>query len=328
MKPIIDNPFNIKSISIMSIMDLTGVSLRKAGSVYQARCPLHNDKDTPSLTVYPATNSWCCFGAGCGGRVGKRNGGDVIEWVMQRKEFSYREALDWLKSQFSTLPPVKIEKPTPKTQRIVPPDLVVYWHNLLDKCDKREWFHGRGFTSDTIDCQMFGYDGKRVVIPVWENEPGNSKCLGVRLRLINGSRGSKYKGLKNYNRPTIWGKWHCEGSNLVLGFAGELDACRAVQDKLPGFSLVNGVNAWMDFPEDWPDIWFPDASFMLGCFDKKEESDAGRFAHSWSDSKGFLTGRVFHYPPSFNGKDYCDWRDTGHSAQEFMDLVIGQLRIQ
>ncbi|MBE3042658.1 hypothetical protein IMZ48_08790, partial [Candidatus Bathyarchaeota archaeon] len=59
----------------------TGVQLRRDGHIYSGLCPLHKDKDTQSLKVYPDNNSWCCFGVGCGGKVGKPNGGRAIDWI-------------------------------------------------------------------------------------------------------------------------------------------------------------------------------------------------------------------------------------------------------
>ena len=112
---------------------------------------------------------------------------------------------------------------------------------------------------------------------------------------------------------------------IVLGFAGELDAAKAVQDSLPATSTVNGVSAFKSFPDNWANDWFPDAQYLFTFVDKKEEREGAQWARSWSDQKGFMTGRAFHYPPSFDGKDYCDWRDSGRTAEQFWDLVIRQL---
>lgn len=46
--------------------------LRKSGSRYSGKCPIHNDKN-PSLIVYPDRQSFHCFGCG--------KGGDVISFV-------------------------------------------------------------------------------------------------------------------------------------------------------------------------------------------------------------------------------------------------------
>lgn len=42
--------------------------LRKSGSRFMGKCPLHEDKH-PSLTVYPENQSWHCYQCGKGGDV-------------------------------------------------------------------------------------------------------------------------------------------------------------------------------------------------------------------------------------------------------------------
>ena len=60
------------------------VTLKKAGSNYQAPCPFHSER-TPSFIVFPATKSFYCFGCGAGG--------DVISFVMRAENLEYVEAL-------------------------------------------------------------------------------------------------------------------------------------------------------------------------------------------------------------------------------------------
>ncbi len=60
------------------------VTLKRAGSNYQAPCPFHSER-TPSFTVFPATKSFYCFGCGAGG--------DVITFIMRAENVDYVDAL-------------------------------------------------------------------------------------------------------------------------------------------------------------------------------------------------------------------------------------------
>jgi DNA primase len=63
------------------------VTLKRAGSNCNGRCPFHSEK-TPSFTVFPATRSFYCFGCGAGG--------DVITFTMRIENLDYIEAVKLL----------------------------------------------------------------------------------------------------------------------------------------------------------------------------------------------------------------------------------------
>ena len=63
------------------------VNLRRAGSNLKGLCPFHSEK-TPSFTVYPAENSFYCFGCGVGG--------DAITFVRKRENLDYPDAIEFL----------------------------------------------------------------------------------------------------------------------------------------------------------------------------------------------------------------------------------------
>jgi len=50
-------------------------------------CPFHDDK-TPSLQIYPQTNTYCCFSSNC-----KAGTGDVIEFIRLMEKSTKREAI-------------------------------------------------------------------------------------------------------------------------------------------------------------------------------------------------------------------------------------------
>ena len=61
------------------------VTLKRAGSNLNGRCPFHSEK-TPSFTVFPATKSFYCFGCGAGG--------DVVSFIMREENLDYVGALE------------------------------------------------------------------------------------------------------------------------------------------------------------------------------------------------------------------------------------------
>lgn len=71
------------------ITDIIGsyVTLSRAGSNMKGLCPFHSEK-TPSFTVYPASNSFYCFGCGAGG--------SVFTFVMKAENLDYTGAVEFL----------------------------------------------------------------------------------------------------------------------------------------------------------------------------------------------------------------------------------------
>lgn len=60
------------------------IPLKRAGSNLKGLCPFHNEK-SPSFTVYPASNSFYCFGCGVGG--------DAISFIMKMENTDYPDAV-------------------------------------------------------------------------------------------------------------------------------------------------------------------------------------------------------------------------------------------
>jgi len=59
--------------------------LTQFGNRSKALCPLHKEK-TPSFTVYHNNNSFYCYGCG--------KGGDVITFIQELNECSFKQALN------------------------------------------------------------------------------------------------------------------------------------------------------------------------------------------------------------------------------------------
>jgi DNA primase/predicted transcriptional regulator len=73
-----------QALSIEAVLQHYGL---KADRNHRLHCPFHNDK-TPSLQIYPTTNTYCCFSTNC-----KAGTGDVIQFIQLKESCSKRQAL-------------------------------------------------------------------------------------------------------------------------------------------------------------------------------------------------------------------------------------------
>lgn len=71
------------SSDIVELIRAYRVDLKKVGDHYRGLCPLHPDTK-PSLTVYPETDSWFCYGC--------HRGGDNIQFVREIEGCNFPEA--------------------------------------------------------------------------------------------------------------------------------------------------------------------------------------------------------------------------------------------
>jgi len=308
---------DVSGIDILSLAQYTGVSIKKSGRLYAAICPFHNEK-TPSLRLYPTTNSFYCFGCGLGG-----NG---FVWVKNKFQYSDVQTFDWLEVYSPEL------KETIELARDMPPvniplislEMVDYWYQNLMYTGQDNWFRLRGFTDETIKRERFGWDGERFVIPVWEGKPGQSKILTIRRRKIDKGKGPKYLTPRDTLINFVWGRWYVSNSSILIMFAGELDAALAVQDNLPANSLVGGQGSFRNFPRGWPSLWYPQIKYLLVVFDHKESAYGGLLAQSWADSKGSLSADVIHWLD--DSDDFNQYR-MSHSKDDFLDMLGCQSKL-
>lgn len=288
------------------------LELRQAGHNLQGLCPFHDDKDTWSLTVYPNTNSWYCFGCG--------RGGDIFNFLQERGK-TFQEAVEWCELKVGKLPEPRFElRFKPKKKQSHPGnDIIVYWHNLLRS--RREYFKGRLLTDETIDNYKLGWTGQRYSIPFWEGSPGQSKVLAVQSRRINGGTGSKYIWELG-TQPHLFGV-QCIRENIsdisgksTFVFFSTLDALLAQQDGLdaaavPGQTVGTGSeHCWQELSSKAVDLLgFRD---LIIVPDRGEEQKGYQLAH-------LLNCSLFEWPEG-DYTDYCEFR-LSNSARLFKKLV-------
>ena len=82
-------------LTIQTILQHYGLKLERGNLLC---CPFHPDK-TPSLQIYPRTNSYHCFGCG--------KSGDVIQFIQDYEQFTKREAILKAKALIGQTNPMK-----------------------------------------------------------------------------------------------------------------------------------------------------------------------------------------------------------------------------
>jgi len=71
----------------LSILEVLARYSLKPDKNHRLCCPFHKDK-TPSLQVYPETNTWTCFSSNC-----SAGSGDQIDFIMKKESITKHEAL-------------------------------------------------------------------------------------------------------------------------------------------------------------------------------------------------------------------------------------------
>ena len=77
----------IQSAKSVPLDEVFETRLRRVGKNYVGLCPFHKEH-SPSFYIYSDTNTYICFG--CQAK------GDVISYVMQIKNLTFKEAVLWL----------------------------------------------------------------------------------------------------------------------------------------------------------------------------------------------------------------------------------------
>jgi len=196
MFEIIKNNVNI----VMHIEKYT--QLRQAGSVLHGLCPIHQDKQTPSLTVYVRDSSWFCFGCNLGG--------SVIDFEMHRQSLSPNDAFQYLCEMYNI-------HPSPEEQR-------KYQKIHARRTEKKGWLDSldgsllskqniklyleqqRHLSQETIATFQLGAGevNETVVIPIFDKF---GHIVGFSQRFLDPNAPEKYKNDYEdeiYHKSEIW----------------------------------------------------------------------------------------------------------------------------
>lgn len=212
--------------------------LKKSGRIYQGICVLHPDSDTPSLTVYPDTQSYYCFGC--------KSGGSIIEFVKAHYNYDFHEALNFLAEaagidiQTEESPQAKARRNRIKSNER---SVLASQKQLVEARMARDYLNKRGFNEATINAFGIGYDSSENSIVIPFND-GYGKPVGFSRRFLDPGNGPKYKNSRNdevFNKGQLLynldkARKHIGASLLVL--EGYFDVLSAWQSGFPNSVAV------------------------------------------------------------------------------------------
>lgn len=178
----------------VNIVDFIGqyTKLQKKGTLHQGKCVLHNDKDTPSLTVYDETQSFYCFGC--------KAGGGVLDFVKDYYNYDFNEAMEFLGEKAG----IKVNSIDPALYRQKQAKIQQNQKQLDTTKEKmvstentgKSYLKGRGFSLEALEAFQLGYSesNNAIVIPIHD---GMGKVVGFSNRFLDEGVEPKYKNSRN-----------------------------------------------------------------------------------------------------------------------------------
>lgn len=193
-------------VSLIRLVEHSGIKLKKHGKDYIGHCPFHDDK-TPSFVVSPEFNLWNCLGA-CG------EGGSVIDWVMKTQGVSFRHAVELLRNDHSslvaentikqnTVPKLETPVTTDADDQAMLRQVIDYYHSTLkQESEAQAYLQKRGLDdAELINHFRLGYA---------------NRTLGLRLPQKNRKAGNQIREqLQRIGLYRDTGREHFNGSLVI-----------------------------------------------------------------------------------------------------------------
>lgn len=137
----------------------TYVTLKRRGATLVGLCPFHNEK-TPSFTVYPATQSFYCFGCGAGG--------DAITFLKKIENLDYLDAVKTLAQRAGLqMPQEGFDDSLSKRRRRILEmnrEAARFYHSVLLSSEGKvgyDYYIGRALSAATINHFGLGFAPNR-----------------------------------------------------------------------------------------------------------------------------------------------------------------------
>ncbi len=244
----------------VNLVDLVGqtITLKRSGDQYTGKCPFHDDQHD-SLSV--SEKLWNCH-AGCGG-------GDAIAWIERTQGVDFKAACEILAKMAGVRS--KAEPPNPSRSehqksdnpklKTIPREVAGQYHHDLTP-ERRQYYHQRGLTDETIDHYLLGWNGTRYTIPVFIG----GEFVNVRLRRDDTNKrdkGPKLLNMTGYGEARVFNQDVLLTAEIVVIAEGEFDAMLLQQR---GWAAVSSTAGAATFKAEWVNL-FVKCQTVYICYD-------------------------------------------------------------
>lgn len=285
-----------------------GLALKGAGPERSALCPFHNDS-VSSLSVNVETGLWVCHACGAKGdeftfyqrthgvefpaakaAVARFVGIDIQTQTVKAKRAKANRA----NVRGNIIPFEKPKEIAPK----IPESVVDTHHKALLQREKALKFlrEKKGLTIDTITKYKLGYDGKRITIPV-RDEQG----IVRNIRRYHSQEEPKMLPYKTgYGEVRFFPIDALESAEIVL-CEGEWDCMLARQMGIPAITHTGGAKTWKN---EWVSLFAGKRVWV--CYDNDEPGKTGAEKVAQALAR-VAEVRVMSLPVTGESEDFSDW---------------------
>lgn len=220
----------VDRINALAEFEEFGISFEPAGdSEVRVCCPVHDDVN-PSVNFNIEKNVWKCHAAECGAT------GDIVTYLAHHLKVERKAVLSKLAERYEL-----------GVRKVLDPELIERHHQRLiaDDCGSmRKPLYQRGVTDDIIRKARLGFDGERIIIPVYDN---GRNIINVRKYLPGAPGPKKMRNARGYSGVDLYLPEQL-GFQVVWLCGGELKALVAAsilnQERIGALAVTAGEGAW------------------------------------------------------------------------------------
>ena len=200
------------------IVDVIGsyITVKRAGSTYQALCPFHKEK-TPSFKINQRSQSFHCFGCGAGG--------DVFGFIMKHEGVDFPTAMKMLAERAGIAIRYSKENSQKRSDKEVlysiHEKLAEFYHKILleNSCARqaREYMQDRQIDAGILEAFQIGYAPNRNTMMEWARRNKFGQSQMVKAGVLVQKEGDAYDRFRGRIMFPI-----CDAMGRVIGFSGRV----------------------------------------------------------------------------------------------------------